>query len=351
MIWELRPLDTVFFRDSKPFSIGEETWADTIFPPFPPTIYGALRTAWFSENIKEFERLKSDNKLNSNEDPTKDLKINNIFIKKGADFLFPIPRDVLQNKKQELKRLTVSEKSHLTSAGDMNLLLNPTNEVYSYENCWISELDLIDYLNGDISKFGRPIEEFFEFEPKIGIARDRISHSSDEGKLYRVGMVRLKEDVKFCVDFEGLDIDKDLFKLGGEGRFVVVSKTKKRPDIPLPDIPDNNFLCYLSTPAIFNKGWLPNWNWIDEKRLIGTIPDTDIQIRLLTAAIGAAKFIGGFDMAKVQPKPMYKAVPEGSVYYFKILSGNKDDLKRIHGRSISDIYPEQGLGICYIGRY
>lgn len=58
MIIEMKPLDTLFFRDSKPFSRGEDTWADTIFPPYPSTVYGALRTAWFKQNIKEFEYLK-----------------------------------------------------------------------------------------------------------------------------------------------------------------------------------------------------------------------------------------------------------------------------------------------------
>jgi len=351
MIIVIKPLDTLFFKDGKPFSMGEETWADTIFPPFPSTIYGALRTAWFKQNIKEFEILKESEKLNTEEDPTIRLKIKNIAIKKGSDFLFPIPRDILQNKDQELKRLNLSQKKYLTSAGNTNLLLNPTEEVYSYESSWIYEVDLMDYLNNDISSFEKPIkiEELFEFEPKIGIARNRITHSSEEGKLYRVSMLRLKEDIRIYVDFEGLDINKDFFKLGGEGKFVIASKIDKRPNISLPYITDNRFLLYLSTPAIFNKGWVPDW--IDENTLTGTIPETNIQIKILTAAIGRPKFIGGFDMAQGKPKPMYKAVPEGSVYYFEILSGNKDKLKKIHGKSISDIYPEQGFGICYVGKY
>jgi CRISPR-associated protein Cmr3 len=63
MIIELNPLDTLFFRDGKPFAMGEETWADGIFPPPPSVIYGALRTAWFANNIEEFVRLKINNKL------------------------------------------------------------------------------------------------------------------------------------------------------------------------------------------------------------------------------------------------------------------------------------------------
>ena len=38
MLAKITPLDTVFFRDGKPFSWGEETWAEGIFPPYswPP---------------------------------------------------------------------------------------------------------------------------------------------------------------------------------------------------------------------------------------------------------------------------------------------------------------------------
>ncbi len=56
-------------------------------------------------------------------------------------------------------------------------------------------------------------------------------------------------------------------------------------------------------------------------------------------------------MAKRKPKPMFKAVPAGSVYFFELLEGNANQLEKFHQKSISDIYPEQGFGICYIGKF
>ena len=47
----IKALDTLFFRDGKPFTSGEETWADGTFPPYPSVLYGALRT-WFITNQK-----------------------------------------------------------------------------------------------------------------------------------------------------------------------------------------------------------------------------------------------------------------------------------------------------------
>lgn len=355
MIIEMKPLDTLFFRDSKPFSRGEDTWADTIFPPYPSTVYGALRTAWFKQNIKEFEYLKESKKLNTDDDPTKRLKINSILIKKNDDFLFPLPRDILQSKGKndedsEFKRLLLSGEKHLTSAKNIDLLINPYDEIFSYEPFWMSELDLADYLKGDISNFEKLLkrENLFELEPKIGIARERFTRCSKDGNLYRVGMLRLKEGVSIYVDFEGLELAEDFFRLGGEGKFVEVKRIEKKLEIPLPEITNNRFVLYLSTHAIFKEGWLPEW--IGENGLERKIHGTSIKVKLLTAAIGKPVYIGGFDIAKGEPKPMYKAVPGGSVYYFEILDGNVDDLKKIHGRSISDVYSEQGFGVCYVGK-
>jgi len=53
-ILRINPFDTFFFRDGKPFTMGDDSWADGIFPPSPSVIYGALRTAWISEKLDGF---------------------------------------------------------------------------------------------------------------------------------------------------------------------------------------------------------------------------------------------------------------------------------------------------------
>jgi CRISPR-associated protein Cmr3 len=46
--------------------------------------------------------------------------------------------------------------------------------------------------------------------------------------------------------------------------------------------------------------------------------------------------IGGWNMAKNQPKPMRKAVPAGSVYYFRL--ENEDYTEKIEKFSILKIF-------------
>ena len=56
-------------------------------------------------------------------------------------------------------------------------------------------------------------------------------------------------------------------------------------------------------------------------------------------------------MAKNKPKPMRKAVPAGSVYYFRL--ENEDYTEKIresfHFKNISDVLPEEGFGLAILG--
>jgi len=181
-------------------------------------------------------------------------------------------------------------------------------------------------------------------ESKIGIGRNDQTHSSDESRLYRVGMIRLK-NAKILVDFEKLNLPSQGFlKLGGEGKIVSYKESDEDLSIIEPQIKDKQFKLYLATPAVFKKGWIPD---LDKYKKQG------IELKLLTAAIGKPIFIGGFyiDIKNRQPKPMRKAVPAGSVYYFEIEEGDMQQvIKNFHGKSVSDFETaKEGFGISYVG--
>jgi CRISPR type III-B/RAMP module-associated protein Cmr3 len=65
MWYEIIPNDTLFFRDGRPFSMGTETWATSIFPPYPSTVYGAIRSWLIFEKggLKEFDEGKFKEEL------------------------------------------------------------------------------------------------------------------------------------------------------------------------------------------------------------------------------------------------------------------------------------------------
>ncbi len=75
-----------------------------------------------------------------------------------------------------------------------------------------------------------------------------------------------------------------------------------------------------------------------------------IKIKLITAAIGKPLNIGGWDIVQNAPKIMRRAVPAGSVYYFKLIEGTGEEvLQKFNHQNISDFLPEEGFGYCLVG--
>jgi len=351
-------LDTLFFRDGKPFTMGTETWGKGIFPPYPSVVYGALRTLYFSYDVDALKYTSSFDESNPS-DPTKALTIKGFYIQRGYDLIFPLPMDCVKEKdiKEKNKLLLLKPQSMQGTSNCKTAMVFRTGEDKKIENIedgWTDSPTISEYLADNCNNmYCTRLSDFVLSESKIGIGRDNKTRTAEDSMLYRIGMKRLK-DVSIVVDVEGLNlpVKSGLMKLGGEGRpvsFTVVEEIEKMA-VPPPKLMEKKIKIYLATPGIFNNGWLPGG--IDENTLEGSI--NNIRLRLVTAAIGRPLYIGGFDMKK-GPKPMKRAVPAGSVYYFELLGDydSKEVAKALHNKAISDneAYRKQGFGIIYIGRW
>lgn len=338
----LDALDTLFFRDGKPFSLGEETWADGIFPPPLSVFYGALRTAFLSGHISE---LKYANKKN---DLTSQLKIDFSAYHGGGIYYYPCPLDIVEKKTRkiwdepEYLMLDLAERKYGCCSSlhglDLPMILQPRAQVKDASGL-IDELSLNDYLlRNSVPQCLLQIDDYLIEEPKVGIGRNDRTKTSDEGMLYRAGMKRMHQ-LSFAIGYSGIDIFGKLMKLGGEGKSVSLSLLEQEPCVRKPDnLSEKFFKLYLATPAIFREGWRPS---------LEKIPGA----RLIAAVVGKPLSIGGFDMKpkngnRPRPKPMRRAVPAGSVYYYL---GSSEEIEALHGTSISDYAAEQGYGIVYIG--
>ncbi len=334
-------LDTLFFRDGKPFSLGEETWADGIFPPPLSVVYGALRTALLSAHISGLMHANGENDLTSR------LKIDFSAYHGSGGYYYPCPLDIVQKKKvkdrkkAEYLMLELVEKTtdHFSSLDFISLssMLQSQEQVEDVSGL-IDEISLNEYLlKSSVPGILLDEHKYLKDEPKVGIGRNDRTRTSDEGMLYRVGMKRMLQ-IRLAVGYAGIDISGNLMRLGGEGKSVSVSVLEQEPCVRKPDNRSAKFFkLYLATPAIFKEGWRPS----PEK-----IPG-----ELIAAVVGRPLSIGGFDMKPKNgkrpcPKPMRRAVPAGSVYYYR---GSMRDVVEMHATSISDYGSEQGYGIVYIG--
>ncbi len=352
---EISPLDPVLFRDGKPFNKYDPI-ASSIFPPLPTVYYGAIRAIYFAHHPDEIKLA------NNSDDPTKDLVIHDIFIKtkiNGKEIkLYPIPRDCVvekdkqkynTEKKGKITRLKLERIKFPSSAiTECTLVPRSNNKVVGLGNAYMDINDLSTYLTEDKTFEYYTESNFIMPENKIGIEIDTKTGTVKEGMLYRVSMLRFLNDTKLNIIFSGLKLEKNgLMKLGGEAK---VSKYKiekyERKNIEI-NTSKNIFKIYLATPAIFENGWIPKW--VNKDNLEGQIGKN--KVKLIAASVGRPIIAGGFDMKNKVPKPTYYAAPAGSVYYFRCKENCdlNQIIERYHGKSISDIYPEQGFGIAYIG--
>jgi len=362
----LKPADTFFFRDGKPFSRGEQTEAEGIFPPMPSTVFGALRTAFISEkgwNVFENNGLKDAIGTKESYDDAS-LRLRGVFLgNEDIGALFPLPMDLVQEKYNKDKAyLNILNKdsdeiiSNSPLPRSLTNYLGPDVKVKYPHGDSLSIPYMIKYLQGQNEGF-IPISkaDCIKREPKVGIARDGRSLTTREGNLYRVDMMRFEDGFQLIVDIEGLDINKGLLKLGGENKPFLYEESKREfldlEDEERKEIIDKiekskRFKLYFATPAIFRKGWLPDW--IRQDTLEGK--HNGIEMKLLTCSTGRYQNVGGWDMYKKRPKTMYRAVPAGSVYYFEILKGKAEEVFDIlHYQNISDLNSQAGFGLVFVG--
>ncbi|MEZ4687220.1 MAG: type III-B CRISPR module-associated protein Cmr3 [Bacteroidia bacterium] len=365
MIIQIKPFDTLFFRDGKPFSMGDEVWASGIFPPPPSVIYGALRTAYFATHPQTLSKAQQA------DDPTRNLKVSFIGLAIGSQLFIPVGQDLVREKEEKSNQHFLSlESSHVWGSSPFmqgnvthKSILRPgtIKPVEAYEKgSMISFRDLGRYLYPTKASGKKLLEtqemgNYLTKDSKTGIGRSRKTGSAEEGQLYRVEMLRMatasQSDISLVVQFEGLDLPSEgLLKLGGEAKACTYRSTDR---FSFQLLTKNSFTgpfrLYLATPAIFKAGWKPNPispNAPLEVMLNG------IPVRLLGAAIDKPLFQGGFDIKKRAFKPMKRMVGAGSVFFCELLNPNQDAdqaIIRLHGQCISDEKAREGYGLAYLG--
>lgn len=383
MIINIKPIDVLFFRDSKPFSRGSEHFAKSIFPPYPQTLYGAFRTKALEELQCDFGEFKEGNLIFKNEQLVNaNGGIDNIKEQIGdvnsiGKFLLKGPVLLKQNKSIYIKIPTdvkkVSGIVKIMSPFDWNQYgietdfnLNnyphlPTNTPAEDLDGYISLRAFINFylLNEQVisEKDILKPNDIFEYEIRTGIEINDEKDTTQEGKLYTAGFVRLKDEWSLYAEIENLSVlpQNGTLKLGGSNRVCEYTTLNNnpfgdyfqdaKPNIMQQIQETKKFKIVLLTPTIFNNGWISdkfNSNFELEKN--------NVKIKLISAVINKPEYISGWDIAKRRPKPLKKLVPAGSVYYFELVAGTVEDLfTEFNFKNFTDENPNLGFGLTLIG--
>lgn len=349
---QFEALDTLFFRDGKPFTMGEDNFAEGAFPPSPSVIYGALRTAYIAQNLgkngKNLDNLITD---------TEGLVIMDIayLFEDGSGehpLRYPMPLDYAELKSNEERKEAIGLKyiENNSTSSPMNYLHYAESHVEQSTDAVFSRSQFENYLEGNTSL--QPIKKWLNLiisEPKFGNSRNNETRSTsdDDGNVYRVLMRRLKNEkgtLKIAVSYVfDKSIDFSLIRLGGEGKAVDMKPYRASLDIDNPTFSDKYFKIVFLTTAVLN-GIAPDLSFLN-----------GIELQLLAKSVGKPLRIGGWDMAANNgsgaPKSMLSAIPSGSVFCYKILNGKSvDDVVTAFKDivSLSDERKKEGFGLFKI---
>lgn len=376
----LRPVDTFFFRDHRPLSLGEDTKATGMFPPRPGTVYGALRSAYihyhsdfhtFSEGhdplLKQWMGMPNE---------PGDFSLRAVWLWDGEGAVLPAPLDV-QVVEKEAKNEGVTEEAHPlllqqkeapSFASDRTSwrLYGPLEQksasamgTYVNEAVWKEHL----ILQGSFPV--RRMGHWLVQEPKVGIARNEQTKRAADGMLYRMPMLRFPERdglkrsglLVLCEEapsFEGIRF----VQLGGEARpwhvaviqqeeTFISAEEERRIAEQIKRTGIGRIV--LLTPAIWKKGRYPACYDLQT----GMLHLADgLRVKLLTAVLGRPLVVGGWDIVRNRPKERQHAVPAGSVLVVEVPQEDAERfVSQVNRMKWTDALTHEGYGYVVCGAY
>lgn len=334
----IHPSAPLIFRSGKPFGSGSRDGANF---PWPSSIAGALRTAWWDNvndqtSAQDLLRRQSSGPLLALLQQDKVIPL----IHKPADALYLLQDE--SSKDKAVHALRPQEHDPGTGSNLPEGLLPvrtegnaPVGKPQNGPLFWRLE-DLLQWQCGYKPDFGRLNEiKPLESDPRTHVAIDRDLGAAEEGKLFQTEGLIFHQTTKnlpqrvfgLLTRFEGDLPDDTAITLGGERRLSWIAKAQHQP-LQLPAehrkalVQARYLVIHLGTPALFAGGWKPGWLDSD---LTGTPPGCDgLVLRLKAVAMERWQSISGWDLANNRPRASRKAVPAGSAFWFEIVGTPPD---------------------------
>jgi len=335
------PLDSLFFRESKPFNAGEGGFLDSQFPPPAQTLSGAIRgaigeanTDWNWSDKKAVAEL-----LGTVDDPTP-LSFAGPYLLKNGQRLYPVPLNFLYREwidektnenRNEWVRLVPSGSAFKTDMGDCFLPEPPKKKppekspegAKPVEEGWLDAANMQQILNGNLPTSYIPSKDIFIRESRAGIGRDNRKGVVNIGQLYFTRHLRLREGYALGMAVGGATPPAGgMVRLGGEGRLarIAAGTALTKLAVPTADGQAKGLILTLLTHGDF--GGQPEPDWSNEPAL----KNVHSSLIRVTACVGKPAREGGWDYASRRPKALKSLVPAGSCYFFEATGGKLSDV-------------------------
>ena len=355
----LTAYDTWFFRESRPHDAVGASELSSLFPPPIRTLAGALRTLIGDQLAINWQTLQSATQPDFNfvaelgdAKGLGELQINGPWINFKGQRLYPAPLYLMQ-KGDEIKRLAPGSVVRC----DLGLVRLPalpegSQGFKALEQRWITAEGMRRCLEGLVPTDKiYTSDDLFSHEARLGIARDNVTRSVEDGKLYQTQHLRLKDEVSVGLLVKNLSTvakavltqPNTLLRLGGEGRMAVLETQQQAQALPFvkqnPNAKVERFVLHFLTPADFEGEMFPKGfkkTMLDGETVWEGVINT-IEVRIVSAVLGKVHREGGWDMQKHQPSPVKSYIPSGSAWFCRAVDSEltwETLNKQLHGHCI-----------------
>ncbi len=345
---KIEPVDVLYFRGNRHFS-GPGVHGSAEMPPWPSVFAGAVASRILADhNLLDFiagHPDEAEKKLA--EVAGEDFSCAFLALTQDNRIFMPLPADLVVEQPEEARTPVIRRvhprnipygSSCSTELPKIPVLESP-DRAKPVAGYWLELDGWAEHLQGRIPDNNHliPIHKLWGLDPRLGIARDYLTHTAAEGKIYTTEAVNLRREIFFVAGFSGKNIPAEgLLRLGGEGRGARITtlgtdaaawKELGKPQGGWP-----GFRMILTSPGIFPKGWLPPGCEKENDAIVFSCGS--LRARLQAVAIRRPGTVSGWDIPRNQPKPAQKVAPLGSVYWFSVETGNTKELEPLWQESL-----------------
>jgi CRISPR-associated protein Cmr3 len=349
------PLDTLFFRDGRPYNKDESNaQVASQFPPFAPTLIGATRAAYaraLGWPAKDWDTHVKPH-FGSGID-LQPVSFDGPYLLKDSQPVFPIPALLVKDTYENLVRLSPGPERRCDLGESMVRLPEPHPAVGKYEPAsgWLNVGEMTELLAGGLPNEVLKDDALFLHERRVGNWRDGQSRTvREDNAIYSPAHVRLAWGVKLALVAQGLPENLEPANpapTAGESRLCWISPEQRALDLPVapPNIEATNgtlrYCAILITPLDIAEIGLP-------------MPDASyagLPGKLVSACIGRAQRAGGWlgtSAGSGEPQPLRTLLPAGSVFFLEANGTTANAVLAWHGKKIGT-RTEWGFGQLLIG--
>ncbi len=309
----LSALDTWMFRDGRPFDQSDAGAAEatSIFPPWPPTVVGAVRAALWQglPGGKWDKSLLGDGTDWAEEGTLGPLSFTPPILLRDGKPIYPAPLHVLRGGADAMTLLRPGE-AQSCDLGQARLPEPdaPLEGAKPLEGDFVTAEGMARILAGGLPEVGDIVEggSVFSREARVGIGIDPSSRRVREGMLYLASHVRPAPDVEICIGLSGWknSLPERLIAFGGEHRQAALAP---REDVVLPGAQSpkgGRRIAVALSPIVLEA-------------LPGPGEDLAGLGNVVSACLGKPLRIGGWDSQNRRALPMRLALPAGSMWFLE----------------------------------